>query len=143
MQDYLSSAKDQQASIYIEGLEFNPNTRVLSSDEQVIDLEPRSIELLELFLTSVGQPLAAEHIIESVWQSNFISKNVLTNRISTLRSVLQKHLPDSDATKILVTYPRKGYFLNPNSVSFAATSPETAPNDAELESPVSQEGNRS
>ena len=75
MQDYLSSAKDQQASIYIEGLEFNPNTRVLSCDEQVIDLEPRSIELLELFLTSVGQPLAAEYIIESVWQSNFISKN--------------------------------------------------------------------
>ncbi|WP_373959158.1 transcriptional regulator [Vibrio gigantis] len=123
MQDYLSSAKDQQTSIYIEGLEFNPNTRVLSCNEQVIDLEPRSIELLELFLTSVGQPLAAEQIIESVWQSNFISKNVLTNRISTLRSVLQKYLPESDATKILVTYPRKGYFLNPNSVSLVNTEP--------------------
>ena len=140
MQDYLSSAKDQQASIYIEGLEFNPNTRVLSCDEQVIDLEPRSIELLELFLTSVGEPLAAEHIIESVWQSNFISKNVLTNRISTLRSVLQKHLPDSDATKILVTYPRKGYFLNPSSVSFAAASPDFEADDAAIESPTSQKG---
>ena len=140
MQDYLSSAKDQQASIYIEGLEFNPNTRVLSYDKQVIDLEPRSIELLELLLTSVGQPLAAEHIIESVWQSNFISKNVLTNRISTLRSVLQKHLPDSDATKILVTYPRKGYFLNPSSVSFAAASPENAPNNATIESPTNKKG---
>ncbi|MEZ9697843.1 transcriptional regulator [Vibrio sp. 10N.261.46.E12] len=140
MQDYLSNAKDQQASIFIEGLEFNPNTRVLSCDEQVIDLEPRSIELLELFLTSVGQPLSAEHIIESVWQSNFISKNVLTNRISTLRSVLQKHLPDIDATKILVTYPRKGYFLNPSSVSFTSASPETAPNDIDIEYPTNKKG---
>ncbi|MFA0192259.1 winged helix-turn-helix domain-containing protein [Vibrio lentus] len=143
MQDYLSSAKDQQVSIYIEGLEFNPNTRVLSCDEQVIDLEPRSIELLELFLTSVGQPLAAEHIIESVWQSNFISKNVLTNRISTLRSVLQKYLPDSDATKILVTYPRKGYFLNPSSISFATGSPDTAADDAVIEPPTSKKGDGS
>jgi len=117
MQDYLSSAKNNQTSIDIEGLAFNPTTRVLSYKEQVIDLEPRSTELLELFLTSVGEPLSAEHIIASVWQSNFISKNVLTNRISTLRSVIQKHLPGSDATKILVTYPRKGYFLNPNSIN--------------------------
>ncbi|WP_210441538.1 winged helix-turn-helix domain-containing protein [Vibrio crassostreae] len=124
MQDYLSSAKDTQTSISIEGLEFNPATRVLSCNEQVIDLEPRSIELLELLLTSVGEPLAGEQIIESVWQSNFISKNVLTNRISTLRSVLQKYLPESDATKILVTYPRKGYFLNPSSVSLANAQPQ-------------------
>ncbi|WP_135444143.1 winged helix-turn-helix domain-containing protein [Vibrio tasmaniensis] len=140
MQDYLSSAKDQQASIYIEGLEFNPNTRVFSCDEQVIDLEPRSIELLELFLTSVGQPLSAEYIIESIWQSSFISKNVLTNRISTLRSILQKHLPNSDATKILVTYPRKGYFLNPSSVSFSTVPPETAADDATIEPPTRQKG---
>lgn len=73
----------------------------------------------------MGEPIAAEQIIESVWQSNFISKNVLTNRISTLRSVLQKYLPESDATKILVTYPRKGYFLNPSSVSLANAQPET------------------
>ncbi|MFZ3409219.1 winged helix-turn-helix domain-containing protein [Vibrio chagasii] len=135
MQDYLSSAKDTQTSIFIEGLEFNPMTRVLSCNEQVIDLEPRSIELLELFLTSVGEPLAAEQIIAAVWQSNFISKNVLTNRISTLRSVLQKHLPESDATKILVTYPRKGYFLSPSSVSLSNAASETAETVLETEQP--------
>ncbi len=42
MQDYLSSAKDQ-ASIYIEGLNLN-STHESCRDEQVIDLEPRSIE---------------------------------------------------------------------------------------------------
>ena len=114
MQDYLSSAKDQQASIYIEGLEFNPNTRVLSCDEQVIDLEPRSIELLELFLTSVGEPLAAEQIIESVWQSNFISKEC-SDSSESVRCVLylQKHLPDSDATKILGDLPTQRLLSQP------------------------------
>ncbi|MBW3694328.1 transcriptional regulator [Vibrio sp. T187] len=131
MKDYLSAAKHAHTSINIEGLEFNPETRTLSHNGQVIDLEPRSVELLELFLTSVGEPLSADTIIESVWQSNFISKNVLTNRISTLRSIIQKSLPDSDATKILVTYPRKGYYFNASSVSLdnhqESPSPESAP----------------
>ncbi|MDF5271669.1 winged helix-turn-helix domain-containing protein, partial [Vibrio parahaemolyticus] len=65
---------------------------------------------------SVGHPLSADTIIETIWQSKFISKNVLTNRISTLRALLQQYLPEYDAAKLLVTYPRKGYFLNPANI---------------------------
>ena len=116
MQDFLSAAQAKNTTISIADLVYNPATRELSTPEEVINLEPRSIELLELLLRHVGKPISAELIIEEIWKSSFISKNVLTNRISTLRSILQKHLPESDATKILVTYPRKGYFLNPSSV---------------------------
>ncbi|MDK9738615.1 winged helix-turn-helix domain-containing protein [Vibrio sp. D404a] len=116
MQDFLSAAQAKNTTISIADLVYNPATRELSTPEEVINLEPRSIELLELLLRHVGEPISAELIIEEIWKSSFISKNVLTNRISTLRSILQKHLPESDATKILVTYPRKGYFLNPSSV---------------------------
>ncbi|WP_273071692.1 winged helix-turn-helix domain-containing protein, partial [Alteromonas australica] len=116
MQDFLAAAQANNTSIVIADLVYNPSTRELSTPQEVINLEPRSVELLELLLRHVGEPLSAELIIQEIWQSSFISKNVLTNRISTLRSILQKHLPDSDATKILVTYPRKGYFLNPSSV---------------------------
>lgn len=116
MQDFLAAAQANNTSIAIADLVYNPSTRELSTPQEVINLEPRSVELLELLLRHVGEPLSAELIIQEIWQSSFISKNVLTNRISTLRSILQKHLPDSDATKILVTYPRKGYFLNPSSV---------------------------
>jgi DNA-binding winged helix-turn-helix (wHTH) protein len=116
MQDFLAAAQANKTSIVIVDLVYNPNTRELSTPQEIINLEPRSVELLELLLRHVGKPLSAELIIEEIWQSSFISKNVLTNRISTLRSILQKHLPENDATKILVTYPRKGYFLNPSSV---------------------------
>ncbi|MDK9759901.1 winged helix-turn-helix domain-containing protein, partial [Vibrio sp. D173a] len=116
MQDFLSAAQAKNTTISIADLVYNPAIRELSTPEEVINLEPRSIELLELLLRHVGEPISAELIIEEIWKSSFISKNGLTNRISTLRAILQKHLPESDATKILVTYPRKGYFLNPSSV---------------------------
>ncbi|MGI9918776.1 winged helix-turn-helix domain-containing protein [Vibrio owensii] len=116
MRDFLQQAKQTNSQIVIGELIYNPETQTLHKQAVVIDLEPRSIELLELLLTSVGHPLSAETIIETIWQSKFISKNVLTNRISTLRALLQEHLPEHDTAKLLVTYPRKGYFLNPANV---------------------------
>ncbi|CAH1561277.1 Transcriptional regulator [Vibrio jasicida] len=116
MRDFLQRAKQTNSQIVIGELIYNPETQTLHKQAVIIDLEPRSIELLELLLTSVGHPLSAETIIETIWQSKFISKNVLTNRISTLRALLQEHLPEHDAAKLLVTYPRKGYFFNPANI---------------------------
>ncbi|EAS44462.1 hypothetical protein P3TCK_14935 [Photobacterium profundum 3TCK] len=116
MRDFLLQAKQTNSCIAIGELIYNPETQTLHKASITIDLEPRTIELLELLLTSVGQPLSVNTIIETVWQSKFISKNVLTNRISTLRSLLQLHSPEHDAAKLLVTYPRKGYFLNPANI---------------------------
>ena len=116
MRDVLQQAKQTNSQIVIGELIYNPETQTLHKQASTIDLEPRTVELLELLLTSVGHPLSAETIIETIWQSKFISKNVLTNRISTLRALLQEHLPEHDAAKLLVTYPRKGYFLNQANV---------------------------
>ncbi|MCV5755127.1 winged helix-turn-helix domain-containing protein, partial [Escherichia coli] len=80
--------KQTHSCIAIGELVYNPKTQTLHQDTIAIDLEPRTIELLELLLTSVGHPLSADTIIETIWQSKFISKNVLTNRISTLRALL-------------------------------------------------------
>ncbi|EJK2116613.1 winged helix-turn-helix domain-containing protein [Vibrio navarrensis] len=134
MQDFLTTAKEQQCHILISQLEYDPITRTLALDDEIIDLEPRTAELIELLLTHVGEPLSADTIIQTIWQSDFISRNVLTNRISTLRALLQKHLPAEDATKILVTYPHKGYFFSLGHVALKTPSP--AP-DAEPSSRVS------
>ncbi|GAM69958.1 hypothetical protein JCM19236_5256 [Vibrio sp. JCM 19236] len=117
MRDFLQQAKETNSLIAIGDLIYNPQNQTLYKQAASIDIEPRTIELLELLLTSVGQPLSAETIIDSIWQSKYISKNVLTNRISTLRALFQEHMPELDATKLLVTYPRKGYFLNPANLS--------------------------
>lgn len=122
MRDFLQQARQTHSCIAIGELVYDPKNQTLHRDSVAIDLEPRTIELLDLLLTCVGQPLAADTIIETIWQSKYISRNVLTNRISTLRSLLQQHLPEYDAAKLLVTYPRKGYFLNPANVKLLTPS---------------------
>ncbi|UXI02146.1 transcriptional regulator [Photobacterium sp. TY1-4] len=116
MHDIIHDAKTTQQRIWIAGLQYDPASRQFFSGGTPIDLEPRTAELVEVLLSSVGTPLSSEAMIQAIWNSRYISKNVLTNRISTLRALLQKHLPDEDATKILVTYPRKGYFFSPTYI---------------------------
>lgn len=127
MHNLLEQAKSSGSSIAIAQLIYHPKTQTLSKQGQPIDLEPRTLELLELLLTSVGQPMASSDIIDAIWQSKYISKNVLTNRISTLRAIFQEQMPDEDAAKLLVTYPRKGYFLNPASVGLNQSLPQKTP----------------
>lgn len=117
MADILSQAKACKGRIAIDELIYDPINRQLMKEDKEIELEPRSLELLEVLLQQTGTPIAADEIINKVWQSNFISKNVLTNRISTLRTIFKEHSPDLDATKLLVTYPKKGYYLNSARVS--------------------------
>lgn len=111
MRNILEEAKEVGGLIKIGGMIYNPQKKHLQYNDEIIDLEPRTIELLEFLLTHVGEPLSSNAIIQEIWHSDYISKNVLTNRISTFRALLQKYLIHEDATKILVTYPRKGYYL--------------------------------
>ncbi len=79
MQDFLTTAKEQQCHILISQLEYDPIARTLALDDEIIDLEPRTAELIELLLTHVGEPLSADTIIQTIWQSDFISAECITN----------------------------------------------------------------
>ena len=125
MQDFLAAAQANNTSIVIADPVYNPSTRELSTPQEVINLEPRSVELLELLCV-----MLVSHSQQS-WSSKRFGKAALSLKtfwlIESAHCVqMQKHLPDSDATKILVTYPRKGYFLNPSS----------CPDNAEIENNV-------
>lgn len=121
MSDILSLAKTQVSKIKIANLIYDPAKQSLTSQGCVIELEPRTIELLEMFLRHVGEPISNEQIIEEIWSSKYISKNVVTNRVSTLRTILKQHLTDIEPTKLIVTYPRKGYFVPTSLVSIIKT----------------------
>lgn len=132
----LQQALDQQCTIRIAGLSYKPSTKSLSDEAGLIDIEPRSIELLEVLLSSVGQPVSGDDIIKRVWQSEYISKNVLTNRISTLRALFKAHSTQDGADKAIVTYPKKGYYIQPDSVSIETLEvkdPQLPVNSAESE----------
>lgn len=117
MSNLLLQAKESFCQIKIANLTYDPTSKVLSSEASDIELEPRNLELLEMLLTHVGEPISNDQIIEEIWDSKYISKNVVTNRVSTLRTLLKDHLTDIDPTKLIVTYPKKGYFIPTNLVS--------------------------
>ncbi|SON53263.1 winged helix-turn-helix domain-containing protein [Vibrio tapetis] len=116
MNDVLTQARNTGKLIALDSLTYNPELKQLFCDEVQIELEPRAIELLEVLLSHVGSPLSADKIISEVWQSEYISRNVLTNRISTLRALFKQHAPNLDPNKLLVTYPKKGYFFSQDKV---------------------------
>ncbi|PCD87836.1 Transcriptional activator CadC [Vibrio mediterranei] len=117
MTDLLHKAKAEDSSIRIGELNYNPNSRELSFSGNVVNLEQRTLDILELLLQNVGKPTSAEEIIDVVWGNKYISKNVISNRISTLRSIFKSLDTVNEAHKLLVTYPKKGYFLNREFVS--------------------------
>lgn len=116
MTNILKKAKDNNCKILIDTLTYDPIEKSLSFEGRQLTLEPRSIELLELLLQNIGKPISADMIICKIWETKYVSKNVLTNKIGGLRNTFKPYISLSDVTKVIVTYPRKGYFINESSV---------------------------
>ncbi|MDA0130615.1 winged helix-turn-helix domain-containing protein [Vibrio sp. MarTm2] len=127
MTDILSLALLDTAQVKIANLTYDPKNKTLASQDKVIELEPRSIELLELLLRNIGDPISNEEIIEKIWSNKYISKNVVTNRVSTLRALLKEHLVGLPPTRLIVTYPKKGYFIPESLISLCKTDKSSSP----------------
>ncbi|MGO2162502.1 MAG: winged helix-turn-helix domain-containing protein [Vibrio toranzoniae] len=117
MTDILKEAKESSSCIQLANLIYNPTTKILSFDGRDIDLEPRARELLELFLSNIDKPISNNEIIEIIWHNKFTSRNVVTNKVGYLRTLLKEYLKDVEPTKLIVTYPKKGYYIPSNFVS--------------------------
>ncbi|WP_394127648.1 winged helix-turn-helix domain-containing protein [Vibrio hepatarius] len=109
--DLLDEAKRTGNAIAFANLIYNPASKTLSDGNKDIPLEPRNIALLEVLLSNINQPTSIEEFITQVWESQYVSKNVVTNRISLLRNILRENIPDIDSNKLIVTYPKKGYYI--------------------------------
>lgn len=107
----LDQAKQSGKHIAIADLIYDPIHKTLTNNLQEIALEPRNVALLEVLLANVGEPTSIEHFIDQVWGNQYISKNVVTNRISLLRNLFRENVPDIDSTKLIVTYPKRGYYI--------------------------------
>ncbi|MBV7314460.1 hypothetical protein [Shewanella sp. NIFS-20-20] len=58
MSNVLAQAKLEQCMILIGEMTYDPQNRQFSKDGQAIELEPRTLELLEVVLQQVGTPIA-------------------------------------------------------------------------------------
>lgn len=71
-------------------------------------VEPRVMDVLMVLVGHAGQTVSREQIISRVWNTSFVSDEVLSRCVSLLR----KHLADdSRKPRYIETVPKKGYRL--------------------------------
>ncbi len=94
--------------------------RLLLRDGEVINLTPKSFDLLCVLVERPGRLLTKEELLQAVWPDAFVEENNLADNISKLR----KALGDGDnGQRFIETVPKRGYrFMAPVEVVRASTT---------------------
>jgi len=97
-------------SVYrVADLEFDRMSRTVRRGGQIIDLQPRELQLLEVLMRHAGQVLTRTMLLELVWDFHFDPHtNVVDSHISRLRSKIDR----GRAISLIHTVRGAGYSLN-------------------------------
>lgn len=79
-----------------------------SAGKNILNIEPRIMNLLVLLASGKGEVFSREYIIEKIWGNTFVGEEGLTQAVSRLRKILNDNAKDS---QIIQTIPKKGYRL--------------------------------
>ncbi|WP_339721973.1 winged helix-turn-helix domain-containing protein [uncultured Paraglaciecola sp.] len=90
----------------IEAFLFCEKQQTLSSEQEVLQLEPMVVELLAYFCRHTNQIVSRDQLIEEVWQGRVITDNAVTKVINKLRKNLND---DPRKPRFIATLPKKGY----------------------------------
>jgi len=86
--------------------EFDELRRELRVNGEVVELEPKPIEVLHQLLLRAGQVVTKEDLLDSVWPGLMVVDGSLATAVSKLRKAL-----GDDESSLLLTVPRVGYRL--------------------------------
>ena len=89
--------------------EFGPfrldlERRVLTRDDQVLPLAPKTFDLLVLLVQSPGPALSKQQLMKALWSDTFVEEANLSFQISVLRKALGE-----DGPRWVETVPKHGY----------------------------------
>lgn len=90
----------------IEAFLFCEKQQTLSSEQEMLQLEPMVVELLAYFCRHTNQIVSRDQLIEEVWQGRVITDNAVTKVINKLRKNLND---DPRKPRFIATLPKKGY----------------------------------
>jgi DNA-binding winged helix-turn-helix (wHTH) protein/serine/threonine protein kinase len=85
--------------------EFNECSRELRLDGNLVELEPKPLEVLYQLLLHAGEVVTRDELLEAVWPGVQVVEGSLPTAVSKLRKAL------GDAAPIVITVPRIGYRL--------------------------------
>jgi TolB-like protein/DNA-binding winged helix-turn-helix (wHTH) protein/tetratricopeptide (TPR) repeat protein len=80
--------------------------RSLRRADLVIELRPRSFDVLVCLVAAAGRAVGKDELLESVWPGVIVTEDSLTRCISDVRQAL-----GDDGQRIIKTLPRRGYFF--------------------------------
>jgi TolB-like protein len=89
-----------------EGFTLDLMRRSLRAGDRIIELRPKSFDVLAYLVERASRPAGKDEIIQSVWSDVTVTEESLTRCISDIRLVL-----DDGAQRIIKTLPRRGYML--------------------------------
>jgi transcriptional activator of cad operon len=85
-----------------------PELGRISRAGTVVQLRPRAMEVLVALADLNGGLASKQHLIDTVWRTEFVSDNALTHVVAELRTALGD---DTDNPSHIETIPRRGYRL--------------------------------
>jgi DNA-binding winged helix-turn-helix (wHTH) protein len=100
-----------------------PSLNRVSRDDTSVQLELKVMEVLVCLARHAGVVVSKEQIIDTVWQTEFISINTLTHAIGELRRVLGD---DARSPRYIETITKRGYRLMVPAVEATTDRPASA-----------------
>jgi adenylate cyclase len=89
-----------------EGFTLDLTRRSLRAGDRVIELRPKSFDVLAYLVERAGRPAGKDEIIQAVWPAVTVTEESLTRCVSDIRLAL-----DDSRQRIIKTLPRRGYLL--------------------------------
>lgn len=100
---------------------FDPRRGVLRGQSgTVVELRPKTAEVLQHLAERCGQVVARDTLIEAVWPGVYITENGLTQCVADIRRALGQE------AALLRTLPRRGYLLDIAPPDLTDTAPLSA-----------------
>lgn len=111
-----------QDQILVGDWQINPQSNEIRRHGESVKLDYKVMQLLLYFRENAGRQLPKSEILKSVWGDEFISEEVLTVAVSSLRKALGDN-PQSPT--YIKTIPRFGYKMLAANPKSAASKQQT------------------
>ncbi|GAC1532143.1 MAG: response regulator transcription factor [Sediminibacterium sp.] len=102
----------QAAILKIADLELNPQTLLVSRNNNEINLTPKEFKLLQYMMQNSGRVLTRMEIAEKVWDTRF---DTGTNFIDVYINYLRKKIDKDHTVKLIHTKPGIGFIFKEES----------------------------
>jgi eukaryotic-like serine/threonine-protein kinase len=118
-----------------DGYELDDESFCLTKGGQRMPLEPKSIQVLLLMVTSQGKLLEKAAILDVVWKDTFVEESTLSRSIALIRKQLGD---DPRSPKYIETVPTRGYrfIARVENASLASQSGSSIPVEEPASTPL-------